>query len=109
MLDVIIYFINHHYTTDIQQAAALFRWTLSTVTQAQFKCFVLRGCCKLSPFFGSFDLRGIWMKVVLGMTPWVIIKHLGPKNPRQPNLAASKMSKINFKKAFFDLFSEKSP
>ena len=49
------------------------------------------------------------MKVVLGMTPWVIIKHLGPKNPRQPNLAASKMSKINFKKAFFDLFSEKSP
>ena len=34
------------------------------------------------------------MKVVLGMTPWVIIKHLGPKIPRQPNLAASKMSKI---------------
>ena len=64
----------------------------------QFKCLVLRGCGKLSPFFGSFDLRGIWMKVVLGMTPWVIIKHLGPKNPRQPNLAASKMTKTIFSK-----------
>ena len=64
----------------------------------QFKCLVLRGCGKLSPFFGSFDLRGIWMKVVLGMTPWVIIRHLGPKNPRQPNLAASKMTKTMFSK-----------
>ena len=34
------------------------------------------------------------MKVVLGMTPWVFIKHLGPKNPRQPNLAAAQETKI---------------
>ena len=55
----------------------------------QFKCLVLRGCGKLSPFFGSFDLRGIWMKVELDMTPWVLANNLGPKNWRWPNLAAS--------------------
>ena len=49
----------------------------------------LRGCGKLSPFFGSFDLRGIWMKVELDMTPWVLANNLGPKNWRWPNLAAS--------------------
>jgi len=49
------------------------------------------------------------MKVELHITPWVITNNLGPKNPRQPNLAASKVNKTHFKKAFFDLFSEKSP
>ena len=42
---------------------------------------------------GSLDLWGIWMKVVFGMTPWVFIKHLGPKNPRRPNLAAAQETK----------------
>ena len=90
MLDVMISFTPLIYNRDPITRSAYPEYCH---VQAQFKCFVLRGCCKLSPFFGSFDLRGIWMKVVLGMTPWVIINHLGPKNRRWPNLAASQETK----------------
>ena len=42
---------------------------------------------------GSLDLWGIWMKVVFGMTHWVFINYLGPKNRRRPNLAAAQVTK----------------
>ena len=61
----------------------------------------------------SLDLWGIWMKVAFGMTHWVFINYLEPKNRRRPNLAAAQETKTYlslFKNMrFFDLFSEKSP